>query len=127
MPSRSTRSPVLFSALAVTALALSASYGALPGTHRHADPAPTTLAEQPLDGVGGGTTVREITQDKPFSLVALTGDDLTGTSAKVRARRDDGSWGPWYDAEALESNATDNQHHGPRGTDPVFVGRTTAV
>ncbi|MFN8068200.1 MAG: N-acetylmuramoyl-L-alanine amidase [Mycolicibacterium insubricum] len=98
----------------------------LPGIARHPEPA-ATLAEQPLDGVGGGTTVREVSQDRPFSLVALTGDDLTGTSARVRARRDDGSWGPWYDAETLESNADDSQRHGPRGTDPVFVGRTTAV
>ena len=53
----------------------------------------TQLTEQPLIGLGGGVTVREITQDTPFSLVALTGD-LAGTSTRVRAKRPDGSWGP---------------------------------
>ena len=60
-------------------------------------------------------------------MVALTGSDLTGTSARVRAKRPDGSWGPWYEADTLESNADDGQAGGPRGTDPVFVGTTTVV
>ncbi len=55
----------------------------------------TRLAEHPLVGLGGGVTVREVTQDIPFSLVALTGD-LAGTSTRVRAKHADGSWGPWY-------------------------------
>ena len=58
----------------------------------------TQLAEQPLIGLGGGVTVRELTQPTPFSLVALTGD-LAGTSTRVRAKRPDGSWGPWYQTE----------------------------
>ncbi|EUA41789.1 N-acetylmuramoyl-L-alanine amidase family protein [Mycobacterium avium subsp. avium 2285 (R)] len=53
----------------------------------------TQLTEQPLIGLGAGVTVREISQQTPFSLVALTGD-LAGTSTRVRARRRDGSWGP---------------------------------
>ena len=89
--------------------------------------ADTVLSQQPLTGLGGGQTIREISQATPFSMVALTGTDLTGTSARVRAKRPDGSWGPWYDAETLESNADDTQHGGPRGTDPVFVGTTTSV
>lgn len=66
-----------------------------------AGPAPargTQLVEQPLIGLGAGVTVREIGQDAPFSLVALTGD-LAGTSTRVRARHPDGSWGPWYQTE----------------------------
>jgi uncharacterized protein with LGFP repeats len=89
--------------------------------------ADTQLAQQPLTGVGGGVTVREVSQATPFSMVALTGSDLTGTSARVRAKRPDGSWGPWYEAHNVESNATDTQDGGPRGTEPVFVGTTTAV
>lgn len=92
----------------------------------------TQLVEQPLIGLGGGVTVRELTQDTPFSLVALTGD-LTGTSTRVRAKRPDGSWGPWYQAE-YETAAPDapgsssaNPGEGPRSTDPVFVGTTTTV
>lgn len=90
----------------------------------------TRLNQQPLVGLTGGVTVREITQPQPFSLVALTGGDLTGTTARVRAKRVDGSWGPWYEAETLESSAVDGaaeSTHGPRGTDPVFVGKTTSV
>lgn len=76
-----------------------------------AGPAPargTQLVEQPLIGLGAGVTVREIGQDTPFSLVALTGD-LAGTSTRVRARHPDGSWGPWYQTE-YETAAPD-----PRG------------
>jgi len=89
----------------------------------------TQLAEHALIGLGGGVTVRELTQDTPFSLVALTGD-LAGTSTRVRAKRADGSWGPWYqteyETEAPDSGAS-SPVEGPRSTDPVFVGTTTAV
>jgi uncharacterized protein with LGFP repeats len=99
----------------------------------------TQLTEQPLIGLGAGVTVREVTQDKPFSLVALTGD-LAGTSTRLRAKRPDGSWGPWYQTE-YETAAPDNPSgagfagsaqpagptEGPRSTDPVFVGTTTTV
>src|ERR1700758_2513847 len=70
----------------------------------------TELTEQPLIGLRGGVTVREVTQDAPFSLIALTGD-LAGTSTRVRAKRPDGSWGPWYQTE-LETAAPDA---GPAG------------
>ncbi len=90
----------------------------------------TQLNQQPLVGLTGGVTVREVSQRKPFSMVALTGSDLTGTTARVRAKRADGSWGPWYDAETVESAGSDRapgNSAGARGTDPVFVGNTTAV
>lgn len=99
----------------------------------------TQLAEQPLVGLGGGVTVREISQLTPFSLVALTGD-LAGTSTRVRAKRPDGSWGPWYQTEyeTAAPDATGPERgdgsarpaealEGPRSTDPVFVGTTTTV
>ncbi len=106
---------------------------------RESAPAPspargTELAEHPLIGLGGGVTVRELTQSTPFSLVALTGD-LAGTSTRVRAKRADGSWGPWYQTE-YETSAPDTGTsgtirskplEGPRSTDPMFVGTTTAV
>ena len=93
-------------------------------------PPDTQLSEQPLVGLGGGVTVRELTQDTPFSLVAMTGD-VAGTSARVRAKRPDGSWGPWYQTE-YETAAPDSADptapaEAPRGTDPVFVGNTTTV
>ncbi|OOK76301.1 hypothetical protein BZL30_3828 [Mycobacterium kansasii] len=61
-------------------------------THERPPAQDTQLVEKPLIGLGGGVTVRELTQDTPFSLVALTGD-LAGTSTRVRAKRPDGSWG----------------------------------
>jgi uncharacterized protein with LGFP repeats len=102
-----------------------------------ADPPPsaaaTKLNQQPLPDLEPGVTVREISQDEPFTMVALTGADLSGTSAKIRAKRADGSWGPWYATahEATEHAPTarpaDAPAPGPDGTEPVFVGRTTAV
>ena len=90
----------------------------------------TQLAEHPLVGLGGGVTVRELTQGAPFSLVALTGD-LTGASTRVRAKRSDGSWGPWYQTEyateAPDPVGPPVAFQGPRSTDPVFVGTTTTV
>lgn len=93
----------------------------------------TQLTEQPLIGLGGGVTVRELTQDTPFSLVALTGD-LAGTSTRVRAKRPDDSWGPWYQTEyetaapdPATNDAAARPTEGPRSTDPVFVGATRTV
>jgi uncharacterized protein with LGFP repeats len=121
---------ILLSAIAATVVLLP---WALDRTHADTDhprAADTRLAEQPLNGLGGGVSVREVSQSTPFSMVALTGDDLTGTSAQIRAKHRDGSWGPWYGAETVESNADDEgpgSAHGPRGTEPLFVGLTTAV
>src|ERR1700756_3877744 len=97
----------------------------------------TEVAEQPLIGLRGGVSIREVTQDTPFSLVALTGD-LAGTSTRVRAKRPDGSWGPWYQTEyetaAPDTGPADSESarpagpsEGPRGTDPLFVGTTRTV
>src|SRR5262249_8099892 len=102
---------------------------------REGTPAPppasdTQLAELPLIGLGGGVTVRELTQSTPFSLVALTGN-LSGPATRVRAKRSDGSWGPWYQTEyateAPDSEGAAAAFVGPRSTDPVFVGATTTV
>lgn len=100
-----------------------ALYG-LPGgpTEAPSSTAPL-IVERPLAGIGGGETIRDIHQDTPFSMVALTSDDLGATSARVRAKKPDGSWGPWYHAETLDGVGDGSA----RGTDPVFVGRTTDV
>jgi uncharacterized protein with LGFP repeats len=91
-----------------------------------ASAATTQLTQQPLPDLGAGVTVREITGDQPFSMVALTGADLAGTSARVRAKRADGSWGPWYEVEH-EAGAAGQSPSGLDGTDPVFVGNTITV
>ena len=116
---------MLFTAIAATVVIL--PWAAGPGTgHREqpARPGDTRLTQQPLVGLGGGVTIREISQRTAFSMVALTGGDLTDTSARIRARHGDGSWGPWYATETLLSSA---RGHGSHGTDPVFVGKTTTV
>jgi len=129
VPSRRPTPTILFTAIAATVVILPWAITGGPGSDRKDGPsaADTVLNQQPLTGLGGGETVREISQPTPFSMVALTGSDLTGTTARVRAKRPDGSWGRWYDTDTLESNSDDSQGGGPRGTDPVFVGTTTAV
>jgi uncharacterized protein with LGFP repeats len=121
--------PLLFSAFAATVVMLPGALYGVPD--ERADEAPVATApmivERPLAGVGGGETIRDLHQDTPFSMVALTADDLTGTEARVRARKPDGSWGPWYEAEALEGVGEDSPKVARRGTDPIFVGRTNDV
>ena len=126
MPSRRP-APILFSAFAATVVLLPWAIYGMPDERADSPPVATTpmIVEQPLTGVGGGETIRDVHQDTPFSMVALTADDLTGTQTRVRARKPDGSWGPWYEAEALEGVGDASAK--PRGTDPVFVGKTTDV
>ncbi len=121
---------MLFTAIAATVVMLPMAVYGIPGNDGPdtSSPAAPQLAQQPLNGLGGGETVREIHQSTPFSMVALTADDLTGTSARVRAKKPDGTWGPWYEAEALEGVGPDKPAaSAPHGTEPVFVGRTTTV
>lgn len=118
--------PILFTAIAATAILLPWAISGLPGEgDRHSTAGAPQLAQQPLTGLGGGESIREVHQDRPFSLVALTAEDLSGTTARIRAKKSDGSWGPWYEAEAL--NGVGQGSSGLRATDPVFVGRTTTV
>jgi uncharacterized protein with LGFP repeats len=119
--------PILFTAIAATAVILPWAINGLPGGDGDKQPtaAAPQLAQQPLTGLGSGQTIREVHQDNPFSMVALTAEDLSGTTARVRAKKADGSWGPWYEAEALDGVGPDAP--GARGTEPVFVGRTTTV
>lgn len=129
MPCRRPAPPILYTAIAATIVILPWAINGLPGDgDDHPSPQMPQLVQQPLVGLGGGETIREVHQDTPFSMVALTAEDLTGTSARVRAKKPDGSWGPWYEAEALEGVGPDTgPDTGPRGTEPVFVGRTTTV
>jgi uncharacterized protein with LGFP repeats len=125
VPRRRRAPSILLSAVAATVVVLPWVIDGLP----HSFPAPTAstpkLNEQPLVGVGGGETVREIHQNTPFSMVALTASDFTGTTARVRAKHANGSWGPWYDVESPDG--VGDAHATTNGTEPVFVGRTTTV
>ncbi|MEO8814501.1 MAG: N-acetylmuramoyl-L-alanine amidase [Mycobacterium sp.] len=134
MPFRRPPPTIKLTATVATVLILPWALGSVPGS-KPADAPPsaaaTALNQQSLAELGGGETIREITQDKPFSMVALTGADLTGMSARVRARHADGTWGPWYrtahEVRSAESPERDGPASGPDGTEPVFVGSTTAV
>jgi uncharacterized protein with LGFP repeats len=121
---------MLFTAIAATVVVLPMAIYGIPGAGDDDESAPSApqLTQQPLTGLGGGETIREIHQATPFSLVALTADDFTGTSARIRAKKADGTWGPWYEAETMTGVGPDTPVAGaPHGTEPVFVGRTTTV
>jgi uncharacterized protein with LGFP repeats len=126
VPCRRQLPSLLFSAVAATAVLLPLGVYGSSNTPERTPLATTPLiVERPLTGVGGGETIRDLHQDTPFAMVALTADDLSGTSARVRAKKPDGSWGPWYEAETLEGVGPEGA--GVRGTEPVFVGHTTDV
>ncbi|KWX65530.1 N-acetylmuramoyl-L-alanine amidase [Mycobacterium sp. NAZ190054] len=117
---------ILFSALAATVVLLPLAISGGDDGDESPSMAAPEVVQQPLTDVGGGETIRELHQDTPFSMVALTAQDFGATSVRVRAKKDDGSWGPWYEAEPLDGVGADRPG-GVRGTDPVFVGRTTTV
>ncbi|RJO77303.1 hypothetical protein D5S18_13010 [Nocardia panacis] len=75
-----------------------------------------------------GAQVKEISRDKPFSVVALTAPTLADTTALVRAKQADGAWGPWYNTDPVDTRRDD---HTPAdrtaGTEPIYVGKTNAV
>ncbi len=74
-----------------------------------------------------GAQVKELSRDTPFSVVALTAHDLVNTKALVRARQSDGTWGPWYDTEAVDTRRNDRATGGTTGTEPIYVGNTKSV
>ncbi|MBF6473919.1 N-acetylmuramoyl-L-alanine amidase [Nocardia abscessus] len=112
-----------------------------PGSVRFiADPArlqPGTTPDTPALSPGAvtpqlmsqvGAQVKELSSETPFSMVALTAKELADTTATIRARQPDGTWGPWYDAEPVDTHRTDRSGPGPtNGTEPIYVGDTNAV
>ncbi|MGW5573007.1 N-acetylmuramoyl-L-alanine amidase [Nocardia thailandica] len=88
--------------------------------------APGAVSPDLVDQVGA--QVKEITQETPFSMVALKARDLLNTSTQIRARQSDGNWGPWYSADPVDTRADDKTPVGDTtGTEPIYVGETTAV
>ncbi|WP_245649565.1 N-acetylmuramoyl-L-alanine amidase [Nocardia shimofusensis] len=88
--------------------------------------APGVLPQELLDQLGA--QVKELSRDTPFSMVALTAPDLSGTTAMIRARGADGSWGEWYPAAQLDAGVAGTAAASAAdGTEPVYVGDTTAV
>src|SRR5699024_4048071 len=69
--------------------------------------------------------VKELRHDREFSMFALTWREGPDVTAFFRAERPDGTWSEWFAADA--QNAPGEQVNGLLGTEPVYVGRTTAV
>ncbi|WP_253919071.1 N-acetylmuramoyl-L-alanine amidase [Dietzia psychralcaliphila] len=69
----------------------------------------------------GSAPVREVTSETPFSMVGVTwkGHNPEAVAA-LRAKNPDGSWGPWYEAEAVDGKGESTT--GTGGTEPVFLG-----
>ncbi|MCP2291238.1 LGFP repeat-containing protein [Nocardia amikacinitolerans] len=87
---------------------------------------PGALPPELIDQVGA--QVKELSRETPFSVVALTARDLANTRAMVRARQPNGTWGPWYESEPIDTRRNDRAPaDGTAGTEPIYVGNTTAV
>lgn len=82
-----------------------------------AAPAPGEVSPETL-----GATVKEVTQDTPFSMVGVTAADLQSSVTQLRAKLADGSWGEWITPDLIDGSS-----NGKQGTEPVFVGDTNAV
>ncbi len=76
---------------------------------------------------GGAAPVKEVTSETPFSMMGVTWKGFHPEAvANVRAQNPDGSWGPWYEAEAVDGKGESTT--GTGGTEPVYLGLdTTAV
>lgn len=74
-----------------------------------------------------GAEVKELTRDKPFSMVALTAKVMDGMTALIRSRQADGAWGPWYPAAPADTGRNDHISSERTGTEPIYVGLTKAV
>ncbi|MEV0296594.1 N-acetylmuramoyl-L-alanine amidase [Nocardia sp. NPDC050710] len=111
-----------------------------PGTRFIADPTqlePGTTPDTPALAPGAvppelinqvGAQVKELSRDTPFSVVALTAQDLADTKAMVRARQPNGTWGPWYETEPVDTRRTDHTAADKTaGTEPIYVGNTKTV
>lgn len=77
----------------------------------------------PRQEIPSEMSVKEITGEEPFRMVALTSNGPTAPAAAVRARQSDGGWGPWLSTAPADTSP--GRHL--QGTDPVFVGTTNTV
>ena len=89
-----------------------------PRSRPKVDSEPSTSQEIPSE-----MSVKEITREDPFRMVALTSNGPTAPAAAVRARQTDGGWGPWLSTAPADTSAGGHV----QGTDPVFVGTTNTV
>ncbi|CDZ88348.1 N-acetylmuramoyl-L-alanine amidase [Rhodococcus ruber] len=88
-------------------------------------PAPAPAAADVVDRIGA--TVKQLTRDAPFSMIALAAKDVADTDARIRAQREDGSWGPWTATEPIDTSRDDQTPDERAGTEPIYVGATKVV
>ncbi|MDX5961903.1 N-acetylmuramoyl-L-alanine amidase [Rhodococcus opacus] len=87
---------------------------------------PTPGSPPPQDQTG--VTVKELSRDTPFRMVALTSNGRPTPAAEVRAKQPDGSWGPWFSTTQIDTPRKDGSTTpGKQGTEPIYVGKTTTV
>ena len=103
---------------------------AIPGLTAPVAPAP--LAPGDVAGAveipANGAVVKEVAQDTPFSMVALTAEQLGNAVARVRAQLEDGSWGPWNETQPIDTGRSDSDvPTAAAGTEPIYVGETKRV
>ena len=79
------------------------------------------------DIAAGGAPIKEVTSETPFSMVGVTWKGFNPEGiANVRAQDPDGTWGPWFEADAVDGKG--ESATGMGGTEPVYLGvDTTAV
>ena len=78
------------------------------------------------DIAGGSAPVKEVTSDTPFSMMGVTWKGYhPQAEASVRAQNPDGSWGPWFEAEAVDGKGESTT--GTGGTEPVYLGVDTTT
>ena len=87
----------------------------------------TTASGAPATGddVPEGAIVKEVGQSDPFSMVGLTWQGVANTTAYVRAKQMDGTWGPWVSADRVDGVSAKDPNK--QGTEPVWVGKTNLV
>ncbi|WP_257162094.1 N-acetylmuramoyl-L-alanine amidase [Corynebacterium cystitidis] len=83
------------------------------------DPAVPSQGESPE----AQRTVKEFTNNTPFSMFALTWEGETDTAAFVRAEREDGAWSEWYELDHMY----EVEGAGRNGTELIFIEPTTRV
>lgn len=76
-------------------------------------------------GEAGARTVKEFTQEDPFSMVAVTWEGNKDVAVFVRSMLQDGSWSEWYDTDPYDlSDATASLR---QGTELIYVEPTTRI
>lgn len=70
-------------------------------------------------------TVKQFTQDEPFSQFALTWTGNKDVAVFARGQRDDGSWTDWYDTDPMDYGGGDAETK--KGTDLIYLEPTKTV